>query len=341
MKKVLIINQGNTENYGDIAINNVLTNYFSKKYEVDFIPYWDEKNIFGIFYTKYKVIYKILMKFTITRDFVYKNYLKRKIQKKYDYVIIGGGELLSGHRGFNTAIYNISSFFYKKSKLYVIGVSGNGNLPELYRKRYKIALSKCKNVYVRDNFTKQVLENEYKIKCNVYPDVVFSYKKINDIKVKEKKKSDTLLFSPICYYDEIGKYLNLKGENEFIVYLVKKVINNSKEYKKLIIAPTVNDDINICKKLYDKLIEVNCFDSIELYDYKSLDFYLKKLNEVKKVISCRMHGMILAKIFNCEIETIVFKNKLLIFKNEYEQSNKNIKNIENESYESLERLLGD
>ena len=52
MKKILILNQGNTENYGDIAIKSVLDKFFSTKYDIDFIPYWDEKKIFGLFFMR-------------------------------------------------------------------------------------------------------------------------------------------------------------------------------------------------------------------------------------------------------------------------------------------------
>ena len=47
MKKVLVINQGHTKNYGDIAINNTITEFFRKKgLEVDFLPFWEEKQLY-------------------------------------------------------------------------------------------------------------------------------------------------------------------------------------------------------------------------------------------------------------------------------------------------------
>ena len=68
MKKILILNQGNTENYGDIAIKSVLDKFFSTKYDIDFIPYWDEKKIFGLFFSKFRILYKVFMKFEFLRN---------------------------------------------------------------------------------------------------------------------------------------------------------------------------------------------------------------------------------------------------------------------------------
>ena len=105
-KKILVLNQGATQNYGDIAINNTIITYLKKQgFEVDYFPFWLEELVFG---KKYEKIPKFIMKVIWHLQFLLDGLLKKTIRKnivilKYDAIIIGGGELLCGHRGFNTA----------------------------------------------------------------------------------------------------------------------------------------------------------------------------------------------------------------------------------------------
>ena len=51
-----------------------------------------------------------------------------------------------------------------------------------------------------------------------------------------------------------------------------------------------------------------------------------------------MHGMILALLYDNEIEPIVFKNKLKVFRDEYKKEKINMNQIINDSYKSLIKI---
>ncbi len=68
-----------------------------------------------------------------------------------------------------------------------------------------------------------------------------------------------------------------------------------------------------------------------------MEDFLQLLNKSKIVISSRMHSMILGKIFGLEIFPITFKNKLKVFKDEYQKCN-DMKVIEDETYDQLTKI---
>jgi len=337
MKRVLVINQGNTNNYGDIAINRTISHFLKDYFIVDYLPYWSENDIFGSLYSKYKILYKIIMKFSCLRDIFYLFFLKKRIKVSYEKVIIGGGELLSGHIGFNTAFYNIIKFFKKRSPIYVIGVNGNANLKKHLLKRYKKALFFPAKIMVRDYFTKDVLKNEYGIDANVYPDVVFSYRLVENDHDKEKKEG-IIVLSPIEYWDEFGEYLGITCESDFINFLIEKTLAKRSFDEKIVVAPTVDTDNGIARKIYKKLTTLPGINA-SLEEFSSLEDYIAILKRASIVVSCRMHGLILALDYACTIESIAFKNKLAVFKKEYQDNPINISSITEKSRESLFNLL--
>ena len=127
MKNILIVNQGHTRNYGDVAINSTITKFFEEKnMKVDFMPYWEETLVFGKNYKKipYRII-SIIMNNTFLVDLFNKVSIKKQIKNKnYDAVIIGGGELIGNHDGFNSSLNVITKIFPKKNiRVYLLCVS--------------------------------------------------------------------------------------------------------------------------------------------------------------------------------------------------------------------------
>ena len=194
MKRALVINQGHTKNYGDIAINNTITEFFRKKgLEVDFLPFWEETIIFGKNYKDIPyIIIRNIMKRTYLVDFLNELAIKKQIKnKKYDAVIIGGGELIGNHEGFNSSLYILTKIFQKKSvPVYLLAVSGDTDMSNKLKERYKKSLQRCKQVIVRDGHTEKICKEVYKRNCIKGVDVVFSYLKIVDKKNYEDIRKD-------------------------------------------------------------------------------------------------------------------------------------------------------
>lgn len=341
MDKILLLNQGNTENIGDNAINMVLSTYLkNKNYDVDSELFWSEDKVFGKKYSKYpKIIRWLLWHCTLLMDllnYLYINNLLKK--KKYNLIIIGGGELLGCNYGFNSSLYIWTKIASKFSiPIIVYGVSGSLDMPSKKLNRNKLALSRCKYIFVRDSYTKKIINEHYKLKCERVHDCVFSYRMLFDKEFK-KKDNNTILVTPILFYDGIKSGLNLKDEKEYILYMKKIILEYKENSEKILISCTDLSDENFAQKLYNDISKDSEFKNItvKFIPYTNLSNFIKLIKKTNIVISGRMHAMIIGKIYGTEIHPIIFKNKLKVFNKEY-KSIKDIKKIESESYEQLKK----
>lgn len=340
-KNILLINQGHTDNIGDIAINNTIKNFFENlNYDVCSVPYWDEHEIFR----KYNKIYKIIRKFDFIMDFFMRKYIRKKIKnKKIDAVIIGGGDLMSAHRGFNCALYNWTKYLFDKNiKIFITGISTNNDITKKERKRYEKALKKCDFVSVRDEFSLNLIKNNYDIDCNYYPDVVFAYNKIMNINYKHGKKNNKdniVMIAPIKFNEGLKYYLNTKDEKEYFNYLYNKAINIISKDDIILITSTVKNDENTSMNFYNYLSErIN--NKVIFEKYIDFENYIHILEKTNLIISARMHAMILGLIYGCDkIVAIEHNKKMQIFSREYcKNKSIDINNVENMAYSGLEKI---
>lgn len=338
MAKILLLNQGNTYNYGDVAIKDTIVCFFeNQKNKVLFSSFWDEKEVYGNI-MKFKLIYKIINHSLILTDFFNFLHIKKTVKNNdFDCVVIGGGELLCGHSGFNSSLYIWTKIMKKINKpIYILGVSGDLKMSKKKLKRNRYSLSNCNELLVRDNYTKEICDNYYKVTSNQYPDVVFSYNKVKGVSEGVYDKDNTMLFVPIELNDRVKKGLNINTEQEYLQYCLSLISEHSVGSEKIIITTTTKDDINISNKIYNYLKE-NSKLSVELIGYSNLENYVKLVRKSNTIISGRMHAMILGLLYNNKVIAIPFKEKLIGFKNEYGNLN-NINNVENNSFKSLEYL---
>lgn len=343
MKEILVLNQGNTDNIGDIAINDVITQFFvSKNFSVKSSPYWSEDFIFGGLY-KYKFIKKIinkLMNLVFFGDFFMKRYIRKNFKnKKFDAIVIGGGDLLSGHLGFCCAFYNWVKYFHKKNiDIYVIGISSNKNMNKARKKRYIKSLKRCTYISARDAFSRKIISQDYGVKCDIHADIVFSYKKIhesNDRSGKKIIKEAKAVIVPINYKKNILEYLGLKNKLEYFEIIKEKIKKSN--IKEVIITTTVNDDKTAASELVEYLKKDENL-IVKYYDIYSVKEYIDIIKNTVLVISGRMHAMILGLVYKNDIDVIKSNIKLSIFSKEYENID-NLENIIEDSYQGLEIVL--
>ena len=118
--------------------------------------------------------------------------------------------------------------------------------------------------------------------------------------IKELSRNDGLTNS-----EYISKWQNI----------VLTELNNGKE---IILASTTVQDAVLNKLVYKKLAELGYSSNIELIEnIPSTYEYLALLTNVSKVISGRMHSLILGHISGCKIETIDINKKIDQFMIEY------------------------
>lgn len=341
MKKVLLLNEWKTNNYGDIAINKVITKIL-KKSNIGVYNYlfWKEEISFGKNYTKYpKLIRFFLWKCQLAMDFGNYLYAKKILKSNnFDYIVIGGGELLGYNFGFNSAMYIWAKLAKRKNiPMLIYGVSGSDDLPKNKSIRYQKALSSCKYIVVRDKYTYDLVKKNFPLTCKYAPDCVFAYKKIFETSYKKEKKEKMMLMAPILYYDDLKKGLGMESEEQYLQYLVDIIKNHLLNYSKIIITVTDKSDELISRKLFSYLKNDDEFLKIKIIykSYDSLETFISLLEKCDLVVSGRMHAMILGKIYGCKIEPIAFKIKLKVFKKEYQ----NITAIETVEQEALESLI--
>lgn len=339
--KVLVLNQGHTDNIGDVAINSVITESLKQaniKYESK--PFWEEKLVYGKLLSNNifcKMIMKIIVRFQFTIDLFNYLYVKKNINiKEYDSIIIGGGELLSGHMGFNSSLYVYSKIAKKnKIKFFLIGVSGDLNIPKNRFERNKKSLRCFSEIFVRDEYTNNIMKEKYNVNSTYYPDVVFSYNKIFNKYNNNIKKNDSVVIVPFLCTDSLLKKMDMKSVDDYYMYYYKLLCTNNLLHYKIIVTVTTKEDIDFSKELYEFLKKKNL--NVLYVDYSSLENYLSLINNSKYIISGRMHSMILGYIYNNICFPIPFKEKLIYFQKDINEKNKDF--FENKSYESIKCLI--
>lgn len=344
-KKILVLNQGITENYGDIAINDTIITFLKNQgFQVDYFPFWLEELIFGKEYVKIpNLIMKIICHLQPILDLRMKRVIKNHIEiSKYNAIIIGGGELLCGHRGFNTALYIWTKIAKKNNvPIYVLGVSGNKKMHRNLLKRNKKSLQRCTEIWVRDTYTYKICKNLYNVNCKHKPDVVFAYKTIcrSAEKVKKSYIRNSLICVPISY-EILKNKMNFKSQEEYFFYLCGLIDKKLKPNDEIIITSTVGTDNRFSNDFYEWLKQHLKNNSVTFKKYTNIDDYINLVNNAHTIISARMHALILGLIYGCDIVVIPFKEKLEIFEKEY-SSKINLENIEREALESLEEISKD
>lgn len=344
MKKVLILNQGYTNNYGDVAINAVISKFLkNNQYNVDYNCFFSEKEILGKNYYKYpKILKYILWNSKLLMDiFNKKNISKILKNKNYNLILIGGGELLSNHNGFNSSMYLWTKIAKNKNiPVIVYGVSGDTDMSTRNLNRYKKALKLVKKIFVRDEYSKCICKDVYDVESICVPDCVFAYKKLFDENYFTDSNNKLIVIVPIFYYKAIKDSLNLKNEKEYINYLKKIIHDQELNNQDILITCTDKCDEDICIKLYNDMLKDNRFknNKILIEGFTNLDDYIKIIKKARIVISGRMHSMILGKIYGAKILPIKFKKKLEVFDKEY-TNNSDIESIENKAVKGLNKIL--
>ena len=320
---VLLINQGWTDNLGDIAIGEVMERELAEfsPITVEFAPIVMKK-------TK-GVLPKILWLYYL--DNKYREWIDAKLNTIGNHIsgaIIGGGELFASNSNFNAAVKIwVEQLGKRNIPIYIFGVGG-GYTNTLYRIRYRNALKKVNGVYVRDPYSKTVFEKSYCVSAKCFADVVFTYgnKKIFH------KKINTILCNILSY----EQYINGKGEKTKEEYFAdwKKLIESEIDNNTILLyGSTTKEDRQTTEEfaeIYGRPYSIVFTDTIE--EYWNL------LDTVGCVISGRMHSMILAMQKGCRCVPYMWKDKLCVFSEQYCNCNMDVNAIRADAFCGFEEL---
>lgn len=316
-KDILIINQQHTSNLGDKAIGEAMKRCF-REYELDFLPYIPTEKCESLENPKiYKkslfenIIEKVKLT-TVFNDALYYFKIKKMLKKQqYKLAIIGGGELLSGNLKFNSALLIWTKVIQKKNiPIVVAGVSGNSVSVRL-GKRYKKALNRCERVYTRDEFTQKMLERVYGVKNSYCPDFAFFFQ---PFRLVEKENMVTVQI--YCYDYAENEEGTLSKETYFEKwYLFIK--ENTLEGENVILSFSDKDD-KISTMEFREYVQKKYNEDFKIENTTDLEKMVNLLKRTKKILSGRMHPMILGLLCENKIIPFITKNKIKEFKKEWE-----------------------
>jgi polysaccharide pyruvyl transferase WcaK-like protein len=330
IKNVLTVNECFSDNLGDQAIAKSLEDALLKQNcrvtKVDFTrtitkviksstqPNLTKKNLLRKFLTRKPVliIYWLL-----------KNYfrLMRQAKKNYDSVFIGGGQLILNNEIFPLALFFWTKFFYKKSDIHLFAIGVGNDFDWFSQFCISSSLKRCKSISVRDELSQKNLFSNFNVKSVVIPDIAYTLS-VSEYSNNTKGNYDLVGITDFEVYtkyrEEVGNsILTLEG----YFNLWSTLISDNK-LKNILLSATTNKDLQLSFKFreYIKKQELPC--EVELSnDLPTLDEYLALLQGANKVISGRMHSLILGEVANCEVITFQISSKLSSYEIERVKTN--------------------
>lgn len=319
--KVLVLNEGYSDNLGDQAINDSL-HFILRENNINEIIFYDfTKNVskpieikmithnkkFKSFVFQFKKLIPSKVKWLI------KNYARviDISKRKYDLVVIGGGQLLLSNATFAIAMFCWVCFLrlFGNKNIVLFAVGSGPKFSVIDKLLFRYILNNVSDVYVRDQKSQALLKELFGINAKFVYDVAFIHNKI--YKVDITKKNNILLgLVSLDVYNRYNKERLIK--EEFFETWIRFLGENNIQLKDVKLFYTTKNDrdasLEFQKYIFDKyqikltLIETNTKEKL-----------VNELAKSEMVISARMHALILGLTYNSKILTYPISDKLKEF----------------------------
>ncbi|MBT1169961.1 polysaccharide pyruvyl transferase family protein [Bifidobacterium sp. SO4] len=355
--RILLVNQGHTDNLGDRAIAQVMTAVTKKATGADivvmpFIP--DEQpTSLADMRTEVQPVSSTPDELPWLRRTVWrtKRFIRdmksAPVQERYarlirasldeaghfDAAIIGGGELIkgNGHPFFHSLQAWIDALAERSCPVAVMGVSSDARFTGKEAAALREAFAKCATVLVRDEQTLAVMHDILCVDAVYAPDVVFAYRYLQSCLPLEQRHSEddaVRRMRGACVY----AYQELSAEKkrqytrdeyyEMWYRLIQKQISDDGEDSagdaNLKLLYTTYTDYCESARFREWLSTKKSMQAI-LAEIDSIDDYVDELADCQNLVSGRMHAMILALQYGVEVDAVPIKTKLAVFKEEWER----------------------
>jgi polysaccharide pyruvyl transferase WcaK-like protein len=355
MKKILVINEGFSNNFGDQAINQSIISFFKHKgFETSFL-YLSNPSI------KELPEYKYLSNNNVSRDkslkdkiftyilfflwfFKFNKIIKQTlIHNKFDLIVIGGGQLIISSGNFALSSFSTAIFWYTyiikrfapNVKIHMIGVGVSNKFNLIEKFLYKKSLNRVEKVLVRDKFSQKKIYEHFNIKAKLMPDIAF-YNSIN-LKIYSNIKKEKALIG-ITNYNEVYKRYNKKTNKtkiEYFEYFYTKIKKYEQLYNKIELFYTTITDAKEALE-FQEYIYKTYNKQYSIANINNLNTLTNLFKEAKIVYSGRMHALILAMKEGCEVEAMLISDKLKSFNHDYIIPNKSMEELIKEIKKQLQ-----
>jgi polysaccharide pyruvyl transferase WcaK-like protein len=348
MKRVLIINQGKSENLGDKAINISLEELFKAHgFLVDTAGYSQtyEQNMSKMNINRNTGLRSLIKKYTPIpivwllkyRSMINNEFKHTSRSKSYDLVVIGGGQLIKTKCVFVYALMTWINILKKEMNcpIMLLGVGADNNYSALEKLIYKKVISKMDEIYVRDNKSKLIFSEVFQQDSKLIPDVVFSYHKFFPAQTTDKK-----LFTVMVYdYNTLKNHFGTKhSKQDYYSEWKNLILDNVRDGMDIVLAYTAIGDkyetMNFASYLRNNS-ELN----FEVAGTDDLDSLVNVLQRTEILLTGRMHGMILGINYRAEVIPYVVSPKIAAFVNDYLKNDYELEDYYKKINEVIESII--
>lgn len=335
MKKALIINEGFSNNLGDQAIRESMTNLLQDSgYITNFayftnpgirqLPSYDYLTAVPVPQKELSALQLAKLKFSrwywIARN--YKAMVKMLKERNYDVVVIGGGQLLESSRRSFTSRFAIAIDWWtrlikehSKAKIWLIGVGVGTSFNKQEQELFSKALSRVDIAWVRDSFSQSVLKEKFGISAILTPDIAF-YNSRNSM---EQANTNRKALVGITSYQEV--YLrynaaNAKSKQEYYdewYGIVKQYEDQGLAVE--LFYTTITDAAETV--LFRDYVRERYGKELPVAELSTVTELKNLYMEASEVYAGRMHALILAMKHQCKVKPYLISQKLKSFNEEY------------------------
>jgi polysaccharide pyruvyl transferase WcaK-like protein len=325
-KKVLVLNEGFSDNLGDQVINESL-NWLLKSEGVKHI-------IFQDFTKKADKPYEIITDHTKSKkNFILKeiirSLLSRKLRwiisnftrvfnysnKEYDMVFIGGGQLILSNGTFSIAMFMwvLLLRFFGTKEIIVFGVGSGVRFTKLDALLYKYTLKKVSKIYVRDEKSRVTILEKFNVESIKIYDVGFVHSKITNATNNETTSYKAIM--GITSYLVFQRYnANLLTKEAFFDTWVNLLNLNKIKIEEVALFYTTQEDRDETLLFVDYVKE-NYKLNIPLLETNTKEILVNIIERSDIVISGRMHALILGVAYQKRVIAYEISDKLKQFNN--------------------------
>lgn len=339
--RVVIVNQYNSDNIGDNLIGTSMRKFFlTHGVEVELAGYaqttfqriqHSEMLKGRSVVSKLKRICPPILKYILVYRKAIDEEIRRISNERIDALIIGGGQLIKHKSVFVYCFRKWTRFSKKKHiPLYVYGVGVDSNLNLFERVLFSEGIKYACGITCRETSSAVLLRQLYKCQVEEAPDAVFSM----DL-ASEKSDEENLIVMPYSFSLAKSHFHSLKSKEDYYNHLFQIIVEE--HYEKLILTATTSIDLGECYAFSEYLISKG-IDNV-VVEMTDLSDMLKVYSGAYKIVSGRMHAMIIGMICKKEIVPLEISSKISEFNKQYLKGQSELDEIRSASLDGMKKIV--
>lgn len=340
-KKILLINEGCSDNLGDQAIRESAQHELEARgFDVQFADFTRDSKTPARCSASSEASsggfqVKMLLPKKLRWFLKHGPRVKRSLSASYEGIVIGGGQLVLSNGHFPIAFFTWCWMATKLFKIpvHIVGVGVASHLKPLDRWLYKKCFAWATQVYVRDKASKKRAEELGSAQVGLLPDWAFAMAR--KIPVKNDKPTDLLIG-----VTDLAVYHRYQGPSSREAYyqlwwdLIAPYLQENRSVK---LFYTTSADALECQ-LFQQYLQQKASLNAPILETPGLPELVEVLQGAQTVVSGRMHALILGKVYCPQIVAFPISDKLKEFDQEYNSPTRTSEALYTELSQQLETI---